>query len=121
MYTHASVCATNPSCCLAEEEAEGEFPLHFVLVPPAALGAGTLLAAMLVSHFSKLKCAPKAVHRFLANPAPLSTLVSSFEKMVGDLPYREAIRYTKDNKKLTAGMVLYSWCYMYLNGSIVLC
>jgi hypothetical protein len=34
-----------------------------------------------------------------------STFVSSFEKMVEDLPYREAVRYTKDNKKFTAGIV----------------
>ena len=32
-----------------------------------------------------------------------SSFVSSFERMVEDLPYREAVRYTADNKKLTAG------------------
>lgn len=37
--------------------------------------------------------------------ASASTLVSSFEKMVSDLPYREAIRYKNGNKKMTAGDV----------------
>lgn len=32
-----------------------------------------------------------------------SSFVNSFEKMVNDLPFREAVRYTKDNKKFTAG------------------
>ena len=41
-----------------------------------------------------------------------SSLVSSFEKMVEDLPYREAVRYTKDNKKFTAGQFLFYYRHL---------